>query len=299
MDRLHLLGLRTFHAICAQGTLKAAADILGVQPSAVSQQLKQFEDHIGVALFVRNTRSIALTQAGRDLLERTRHILSEAGAAIEAVRAEAGATSGPLRITLPFRAWQSVIAPRFAEFQRRFPEIELDLSIEEELIDIAATGFHAGIRLGDHLQNHMIAKALSPPMPGAYVAAPGYVSRHGLPQIPSDLLAHHCIRHRMKSSGMIAPWEFEVNGELQSVAVSGPLIFNDLRSVVDAALNGFGIGWSLKVGVQDALKAGSLVQVLAAFTPERPRFFIYFPEQLRDLPRLRAFIEHFSIGNAL
>lgn len=294
MDRVHLLGLRTFHAIAEQGTLRAAAGVLGVQASAVSQQLKQFEDHLGTALFVRSTRCVVLTDAGEKLRGQTRHILSEAEAAIEQVRSEAIAASGLLRITLPYRAWQIVIAPRLTEFQTRFPDIELDLAIDEDLINIAAAGFHAGIRLGDFLEDQMIAKAVSAPMPAAYVASPSYLERYGTPKVPEDLLRHICIRYRRISSGAIAPWEFRVGGELQTIEATGPLVFNDLRSVVDAARRGTGIGWSLKAGVEDALKSGELVQVLSTFTPDRPRFFVYFPRELRDLPRLRVFIDHFS-----
>jgi DNA-binding transcriptional LysR family regulator len=294
MDRLHLQGLRTFHAIAEAGTLRAAATVLGVQASAVSQQLKQFEDHLGTALFLRSTRSVVLTDAGQKLRAQTRHVLLEAEAAIAQVKSEAVSATGVLRVTLPYRAWEIVVAPRLAEFQSRFPDIVLDLSIDEDLIDIAAAGFHAGIRLGDFLADQMIAKAVSKPMSGAYVASPSYIERYGEPKVPEDLLGHICIRHRRINAGAIAPWEFQVNGELQTVDVTGGLILNDLRSVVDAASRGFGIGWSLQAGVEDALASGTLVQVLSAFTPERPRLFVYYPRELRELPRLRAFIDHFS-----
>ena len=293
MDRVRLLGLRTFHAIAEQGTLRAAAVVLGVQASAVSQQLKQFEDHLGTALFVRNTRSVVLTDAGRKLLAQTRHVLSEANAAIEAVRSEAGAVSGVLRITLPFRAWEAVVAPRLADFQTLFPEIELDLSIDEGLVDITTKGFHAGIRLGDFLEDQMIAKALSKPMQGAYVASPAYLEQFGVPKVPIDLLEHKCIRHRRVNSGRITPWEFLVDREPQVIEGKGAITFNDLRTVVDAARRDVGIGWSLRAGVEEDLRQGHLVQILTEFTPDRPRFFIYFARELRELPRLRVFINHF------
>ena len=295
MDKSTLLGLRTFHTIAEQGTLRAAASVLRVNASAVSQQLKAFETQLGTALFMRNTRSVVFTDAGRRLHARTRHLLGEAEAALEAVRTEAGQTSGPLRITLPFRAWQVLIAPRLATFRQAYPEITLDLAIAEELKDITAEGFHAGIRLGDYLAGDVIAKALSPPMQGAYVAAPAYLAKHPAPMAPSDLLAHECIRHRQLSTDQLAPWDFIVEGETQTIAVPGSLVVDDLRTVVDAARQGFGIGWTLKAGVVDLLQTGQLVQVLAPFTPERPGFHIYFARQMQDLPRLRAFIDQFSM----
>ena len=270
MERAQLLGLRTFHAIAERGTLRAAADVLGVQASAVSQQLKQFEDHLGTALFLRSTRSVVLTEAGQKLLMQTRHVLSEANAAIEQVKSEAVAVSGTLRITMPFRAWELAIAPRLAAFQHQFPKIELDLSIDEDLTDIAAAGCHAGIRLGDFLQDRMIAKAISDPMRGAYVASPEYLDQFGTPKRPQSLLQHMCIRHRQIGSGRIAPWDFVSKGECLTVEATGPLIFNDLRSVVDAATRGVNGGlkachWGgLKACHWGGLKVGHLVPRLGA-----------------------------------
>lgn len=294
MKRANLLGLRTFHAIAKHGTLRAAAHSLGVQASAVSQQLKQFEDHLGTALFLRNTRSVVLTDAGEKLFRQTRHILSEADTAIEQLRSEAEDVSGTLRVTMPFRAWEAAVAPRLCTFQQKFPRIKLDLSIDEDLVDIVAEGIHAGVRLGDFLQNQMIAKAISPPMIGAYLASSAYLEQFGTPKHPIDLLEHNCLQHRQIGSGKCAAWEFVVDGKHQTVDALGSIVFDDLRTIVDATIRGFGIGWSLKSGVLNELATGQLTQVLEEFTPDRPSFYIYFPRELRDLPRLRAFVDHFG-----
>lgn len=294
MKRAHLLGLRTFNAIAEHGTLRAAAGALGVQASAVSQQLKQFEDYLGTALFLRNTRSVVLTDAGQKLLRRTQHILAEADAAVEQIRSDAGEVSGTLRITMPFRAWEATIAPRLAGFQAQYLNIKLDLSIDEGLTDIVREGYHAGVRLGDFLQEQMIAKAISPPMSGAYFASPDYLDRFGTPKHPRDLFAHICLHHRQVRSGNLTPWEFVEEGERQIIDCPKSIIFNDLRTIVDASVRGLGIGWSLRSGVEQELATEQLIQVLKEFTPDRPRFFIYFPRELRELPRLRAFIEHFG-----
>lgn len=296
MNRADLHGLRTFLAIADIGTLRSAADALGVNPSAVSQQLKTFEDSLGTALFVRNTRSVALTDAGRALRDRTHNLFAEIDAALTATRSAAGTTSGQLRITLPYRAWQLIIAPRIAGFRDTYPEIELDLSVDEELTDIVAGGFHAGIRLGDYLADEMIAVALTAPQAATYVATKEYLARQGTPETPADLLHHDCIRYRQISTGQIAPWRFIVDGADTEVEVTGNLVFNDLRSVVDAASRGLGIGWSLRAGVAGQIESGELVEVLADHTPDRQRFYLYYPKQLKSLNRLRAFIDHFAIG---
>lgn len=294
MDRMDLSALQTFVAIADEGSLRAAARRLGVNPPAVSAQLKAFETRIGCALFLRSTRAVRLTDAGEALYDRSKHLLDGLGAALAGAREAGRARSGLLRITLPFRAWQLVIAPRLAAFQAAFPDILLDLEVAEGLTDILRQGFHAGIRLGDYLQDDMIAVALSPAEPAAYIAAPAYLARYGAPAEPRDLLDHGCIRHRQVSSAQIAEWRFNTpDGDLV-VDVKGKLILNDLRAVVDAACYGFGIGWSLRRGIETELKDGRLVQVLTGFTPVRPGFSLYFPKSLQQLGVLRAFIEHFK-----
>lgn len=296
MDRADLQGLRTFLAIARSGTLRSASDALGVNPSAVSQQLKTFEDSLGTALFVRNTRSVAFTDAGQALHDRTHRLFAEIDAALRAARSTASATSGQLRITLPYRAWQLAIAPRIDAFITAHPDIELDLAIDEELTDIVSGGFHAGIRLGDFLADEMIAVALTQPQTATYVASPNYLARCGIPKTPADLLQHDCIRYRQISARQIAPWRFIVDGAETHVGVTGTMVFNDLRSVVDAAERGLGIGWTLRAGVQAQIDTGELVEVLPDYTPDRPRFYLYYPRQLKSLKRLRAFIDHFAIG---
>lgn len=297
MNRVDLNGLRTFLAIAESGTLRSAGDILGVNPSAISQQLKAFEDSLGTAVFVRNTRSVAFTDAGKNLYDRTHNIFTEIDAALNATRSTANVASGQLRITLPYRAWQLAIAPRIKAFNDAFPDINLDFSIDEDLIDIVSDGFHAGIRLGDYLADEMIAVALSKPQTATYIATNDYLAQNGTPKIPADLLQHDCIRYRQISTGQIAPWRFVVDGAETQVAVTGNLVFNDLRSIVDAASRGLGIGWTLRDGVEAQIASGALVEVLPDCTPDRPRFYLYYPKQLKNLNRLRAFIDHFAVGS--
>ncbi len=295
MNRADLTGLRVFLAITRSGTLRAASRELKVNPSAVSQHLKAFEDAVGVSLFIRNTRSVVLTDAGQALFDRTHHLIAGVEAALESTRQARAVSAGQLRMSVSFRAWQLAIAPRLSAFRERYPEIELDLSISEDLTDIVSGGFHAGIRLGDYLSENMIAVALTDPQVGTYVASREYLARHGTPKDPADLLDHHCIRYRQISAGRIAPWVFEIDGAETEIAVDGSLVFDDLRSVVDAAQAGFGIGWSLRAGVADQIADGTLIEILPGQAHPRPRFYLYFPKQLQEMTLLRAFIEHFSV----
>ncbi|MES1935458.1 LysR family transcriptional regulator [Salinisphaera hydrothermalis] len=295
MDRADLAALQTFVTIADQGSLRAAARVLGVNPPAVSHQLKAFETRLGTPLFLRTTRAVTLTDAGRAVYDGSAHLLNTVEETLEAVRDVRRARAGRLRITLPFRAWQLIIAPRIDAFQAAYPGIELDLTIDEALVDLAAHGFHAGIRLGDYLQDTHVAVRLSESEPGAYVASPQYLERNGVPATPRDLLDHDCIRHRQSTSRRMAEWRFMTSEGEFAVEPHGRLIFNDLRTVVAAARQGLGIGWSLKRGVQAQLESGSLVQVLETFTPTRPGFCLYYPRSVRQLGLLRAFIEHFRL----
>jgi DNA-binding transcriptional LysR family regulator len=291
MGKLPVSGLEVFLAIAEHGSLRAAAAALGVQPPAVSHQLKAFEDQIGVSVFTRTTRSVQLTDAGRALLRRAGPAVAELSDALEEARGVGGARKGAIRITLPYRAYQLAIAPKLAAFQRRYPDIELELSFNEAVVDIVAERFHAGIRLGDRIDEDMIAVRLTPPLQGAYFASPSYLAHHGRPQQPRDLLRHNCIRYRFIGSGRIAEWQFRGPDGAYSVDVKGSLILNSFHAVVRAALDGLGIGWSLRDGVADELASGRLESVLDPYTPERPGFFLFYPRENARLEILRLFIE--------
>jgi DNA-binding transcriptional LysR family regulator len=291
MKRLPVNGLEVFLAVAKYGSLRAAATALGVQPPAVSHQLKAFEDQIGVSVFARTTRSVQLTDAGRALLKRALPAVGELGEALEEARGVGGARKGTIRIALPYRAYQLAIAPKLAAFEREYPDIELELSFDESLVDIVAGHFHAGIRLSDRIDEDMIAVRLTPPLRGAYVATPSYFARNERPKQPRDLLRHNCIRYRFIGSKRIADWEFRGPRGVYSVDVKGGLVVNSFQVVVEAALDGLGIGWSLRAGVEKELSSGRLDSVLDKYVVERPGFFLYYPRENSRFELLRIFIE--------
>ena len=298
MSRLSLNGLQTFLAIAEQGSLRAAAVSLGVRPPAVSLQLKAFEEELGVSLFTRNTRSVVLTDAGEVLLHKSSSAMDTVRDAIAEARVAGSTRKGSLRISLPYRAYRHIVAPRLTAFQQAYPEIELELSINESLIDIVGERFHAGIRLGDHLQDDMIAVRLTPPMLGATIASPDYLERHGRPGHPRDLLDHNCIRYRRTGSQGLSVWRFQGPEGVFTVDVKGTLILNDFRSVVDAARDGLGLGWSIRIGVEEDLQSGRLESVLDPYALERPGFFLYFPRASLKLEILRLFVDFMKMQPA-
>ena len=231
MKRTPINGLEVFLAIVREGSLRAAARALGVGAPAVSHQLKTLEQKIGVDLLVRTTRSLELTEAGRTLLAGVAPAFKEISAAIEGTRSIGKATTGTLRLTLQRSAYNLIVAPALADFQARYPEVCLDLSINEGLVDIVKEGFHAGFRTGDRLTTDMVAVRLTGPLTPCYYAAPSYLALYGRPKHPRDLLNHKCVRYRGVTANRIWDWQFLEDGQVKTVDPADPpgLRFHVLR----------------------------------------------------------------------
>jgi len=291
MKNLPLSGIEVFLAIVRHGSLRAAARSLGLGAPAVSHQLKALETALGVSLLTRTTRSIRLTEAGKALLRGAGPAIDQLCEAVDEAREAGKAKKGVLRLTLPWSAYNIAIEPVLAEFQALYPEICLEMSFDEGLVDIVQSGFHAGIRLGDRLTADMVAVRLTPALHSAYSAAPSYLDLHGRPGHPRDLLTHKCIRYRFVSANRIADWLFRENGRDFTVDPPTGLVFDNFRSVIGAAREGHGIGWSLREVVRHELERGELETVLDRFTVDHPPFYLYYPQQHRRLELLRIFID--------
>lgn len=291
MTRLPISGVEVFLAIVREGSLRAAARSLGVGAPAVSHQLKALERRIGVNLLVRTTRSLELTDAGRTLLAGAAPAFEEIIDAIEGSRRIGGSNSGTLRLTLARSAYKMIIAPLLAEFQARYPEVCLELSINEGLVDIVKDGFHAGFRLGDRLTTDMVAVRLTGPLTPCYSAAPSYLAAYGRPQHPRDLLAHKCVRYKFVTAKRIWDWQFVEDGQVKTVDPPTRLVFDSMQSVMLAVRDGHGIGWSLRAVIEDDLQSGALETVLDSYVTTLPPFYLYYPEQNRRLELLRLFID--------
>lgn len=298
MERLPLSALEVFLAIAEQGSLRGAAESLGVRSPAVSYQLKALEARIGAALFVRTTRSVRLTDAGRSLLARARPAMAELGAAFEDARAAGSARKGTVRLSIPYVAYELTVARKLAAFQSAYPEIEVELSFDEAFVDIAAQGFHAGVRLGDLIREDMIAVRLSPPVQEVFFAAPSYLDRHGRPERPQDLLRHNCLRYRYIATKRIADWQFRGAEGAGTIAVTGNLIVDSTNALLSSARDGLGIGWLFRPSVEQDLHAGTLESVLDAYAVERPGYFLYYPKANARIEVLRLFVDFMKAHSA-
>jgi len=290
--RLPLATLEIFTAIAEHGSLRAAANALGIKPSTVSHQLKNLEDRIGTALFIRTTRSLSLTEAGRALLRGTSPAFRQIADALESARTTGHAARGVLKLAMPELAYRLVVAEGLPGFRAAYPDIEVELSLTDAFEDILGAGLHAGIRLGDYIAQDMIAIRLTPPLRLSVLGAPSYLETFGTPERPQDLLDHECIRYRFHSSGKLAPWICLEDGGETEVQVNGNLIVNTLPVIVDSARRGEGLIFVLEAFAADEVAAGNLVPVLEDFMPDMPGFFLYYPREYRNMVPLRLFIEH-------
>ncbi len=286
--------LSVFFAIAHHGSLRGAGDFLGIGSPAVSQRLKVLETALDTRLFLRTTRSVELTEAGRLLLARAGPAATEIQDALRAVRGLSTTERGQLRITLPNGAFRLALAPRLAQFSEAYPDIELALSFEEAFVDLISEGFHAGVRLGGAIHGDMIAVPITAPLQDAYVAAPCYLSRRGTPETPDDLLSHNCIRYRYKSSGLPYPWRFQTPAGETSVEVAGGLVVDNFDAAIEAARAGCGVAQNFRAEVSDDLETGQLVSLLDAYAMNRPAFHLYFPREYATLRVLRAFVDFFK-----
>ncbi|PSL19387.1 LysR family transcriptional regulator [Shimia abyssi] len=290
--RLPLATLEVFTAIARHGSLRAAADVLGVKPSTVSQQLKSLEDQLGTALFIRTTRSVSLTEAGRALIRGAGPAFDQLGEAVQSARTTGHAARGTLKLALPEFVYHLFVGPVFKKFCAAYPEIEVELSLTDALSDILGEELHAGFRLGDRIAQDMVAVRLTQPLPLSVVGSPEYFAIHGTPQSPKDLLNHNCIRYRFQSSGRIAPWDFEAAGGGFTVDVKGTLVTNTLPSSVDLAKQGLGLIQTFQGYVAQEIQAGTLVPILEKQLGATPGIFFYFPREYRSMMPLRLFMEH-------
>src|SRR6516162_3221221 len=218
-------GVEAFLSVAQHRSFRRAAADLAVTPSAISQAVRALEARIGAALFIRTTRSVGLTEAGARFLSRAKPAFEELVAASRVARDLGQRPAGLLRLTAP-RAVTSHLLDLIASFHRACPEVELEIAASADLVDIAAEGFDAGIRLGQFIEADMIAVRLTPSFPMAVVGSPDYLRRRKPPERIDDLLQHACLRVR-RSNGSIAPWSFVKGNEAVDVIVSGPLIAND------------------------------------------------------------------------
>lgn len=286
-----LSGLRALLCVAHERSFRAAAAELRVTPSAVSQSVRALEERLGVRLLQRTTRSVGLTEAGAQLIGQLEPAFRGIDAALESLGELRGRPSGLLRLTMLRTGYSEVVKPVLARFVAAYPDIRLDLSVDETLANIVADGFDAGIRLGHSLDREMIALRVSPDQQLVVVGAPAYLARRRKPRHPRELHDHDCIQLRKPTSGTVDRWRFLENGEALEIAVDGPVVTNDGAVLVDAALAGLGLAYVFESMVERLVSERRLERVLDKYCPAIPGYFLYYPSRQNLAPKLKALID--------
>ena len=284
-----LTGLIAFARAASLGSYTAAARSLAVSPSAVSKSIQRLEQHFGLRLFSRTTRSLTLTPEGRDLLERTQRLLREAENIEQGVAAARAEPSGMLKVTAPLPVGVHVLAPALPTFRRRYPKLTIDVRLSDRYVDLIEEGVDAAIRVGNPGDTRLIARQLAPHRICAF-ASPAYLAARGKPQHPSDLLNHDCVNFRYQATGQEAQWPFLVGGKLMEFSPQAGLILDVSDAVATALVAGAGIGISATYIAAPYVRRGELVPVLYEHAYDRFNLYALWPESRRSNPAVKAFI---------
>jgi DNA-binding transcriptional LysR family regulator len=288
MLRAGLSELTAFVAIAGQRSFSAAARTLGVSPSALSHAMRGLEARLNVRLFNRTTRSVALTEAGEQLLRRVGPAIADLEDAVNEVASARDRPSGSIRISASESAAKPIVQHVLPAFLAAYPNIHVEIVADTRLVDIVADGFDAGIRVQEDVPRDMIAVKFGADFRFAAVASPEYFTRHEVPKAPHDLAKHRCIRFRFES-GTLYRWDLEHHGKSASVDVDGPMTLGNTNLMVEAALAGIGIAWVPDYLVAGHLAARRLVQVLAEWSPTFAGLCLYYPANRHPPTALRLF----------
>jgi DNA-binding transcriptional LysR family regulator len=279
MQRDGLSDLMAFFAVAEERSFTRAAAKLGTSQSALSYTIRRLEERLGVRLLARTTRRVVPTEAGERLLRTL-------GPAFDIIDTELAALSefrqkpaGTIRINTGEHAAQTILWPALERLLSEYPDIKVEVDIDNGLTDIVAERYDAGVRLGEQVAKDMIAVRIGPDLRMAVVGAPSYFTKRRRPTKPQDLVDHDCINLRLRTAGGLYAWEFEKGGRELRVRVEGRLVFNDTAPILSAALAGFGLAYLLEDHVQEHLESGRLIRVLADWSPPFSGYHLYYPSR--------------------
>lgn len=283
--------LQLFFVIARERSFTKAADKLGVSQSALSHAMKALESRLNIRLLTRTTRSVAPTAAGEKIIACLEPRIADLEQELETLLQMNGTASGNIRLSAAEHAAHTVVWPKLKPFLREYPEINIELVVDNSFTNIIEERFDAGIRLGESIDKDMIAVKIGPDMRLVAVGSPEYFASNGIPKIPHELQDHRCINLRLPTAGGLYHWEFEKEGKQVRVKVEGQLTFNLLSERIDAALSGFGIAFVPEDMIQHFVKSGELTQVLEEWCPYFPGYYLYYPSRKQHPPAFALMID--------
>lgn len=295
MLRSDLPDLAAFATVVEERSFTRAAARLGVSQSALSHAMRGLEKRMGVQLIARTTRSVSATAAGSALLQEVAPALEKIGRAVAETMQLRERPAGRIRLIIPRSAAEIVLMPKLAAFTRKYPDIVLEVTSSNDPVDLVAGEYDAGVQLGEYIQRDMIAVRVTGEMRLAAVGSPAYFQSNPIPRHPQDLKDHPCIGFRF-TNGMYR-WEFEKGRKAITVSPQGPVSFDDPDLVIQAVLDGVGIGTSMEGNLAVLLNRKRLVQVLEDWCPSFPGYFLYYPSRRNQPAALAAFIETLRVSD--
>ena len=298
MDGAEFSQLKAFVAVCDERAFGRAAKRLAISPSALSRIVRSLESRLGIRLLNRTTRSVGLTEAGSILYDRIKPMMVGMEEAVSAVGSFQNEPKGVVRVNLPSIAAQIAILPKLRQFRFTYPDVRLDLVIDNDITDVVAEGFDAGVRIGGQISRDMIAVRITPDLRMAVVGAPSYFANRPLPQAPIDLKDHFCLTYKWKSTGALYPWRFEGVDGVLDVDVENVLTINDTELLLLAARQGLGLAYLIEDVAEPFVKSKELVRVLELFCKVFPGFYLYYSERSHMAASVRAFIDFMKIGSS-
>lgn len=276
--------LAIFAVVAQERSFTRAAARLGMSQPALSRAMRQLEEHLGVRLLARTTRSVAPTQAGEHLLQVIAPRFDEINNELALLSKFRDRPAGKLRITAGEHAAIAVLQPVLAQLLPDHPDLSIEIIVDYGLTDIVAEGYDAGVRLGEQVAKDMIAMRIGPDMRMAVVGSPAYFSRYPKPMIPADLVAHNCITLRMPTHGGLFMWEFEKNGQALKVRIEGQLVFNNIAMRLESALQGLGLAYMPEDAVRPHIEQGHLIRVLEDWCEPYSGYHLYYPSRRQSSP---------------
>ncbi|MBB3138672.1 DNA-binding transcriptional LysR family regulator [Rhizobium pisi] len=293
MRRDEFTEMRAFLEVARERSFTRAASKLGVTRSALSHTISALEARLGVRLLSRTTRDVAPTAAGARLVESIQPHFEGIAAEVSAIRALRDKPSGHIRVVCPDDAVDLVFRSRLPAFLRDYPDISVELIVDNGFTNIVERQFDAGVRLGEAIARDMVAVRIGPDVSYAVVGSPGYFEGRAAPATPHDLTDHNCVNLRLPSSGALYAWEFEKDGREFSVRVEGQLVMTNIGSAINAALDGAGLSYVPRDLVRHYYDSGQLKEVLVDWAPTFQGYHLYYPSRRHPSPAFSAFVEAF------
>lgn len=294
LDPSQLPAMAWFVHVARRRSFTKAALEIGVTRAALSQHIKSLERHLNVRLLNRTTRDMSLTEEGQRLFDALQPALTGIARAVTELGEVGSEPTGQIRLSVSRVAARTLLEPHMAEFLTRYPKLRLELVTDDGFTNIVAAGLDAGIRLGESLEDRMVAVAITPPLEMAIVGSPEYLKRYGVPKSPADLIKHNCLSYRFASSGSIDRWSFDTPGSEARTVVyepQGNAVFNDDDSMMRAALQGIGLIQHIDLCVRPHLESGALVRVLRNLCQPFPGFYLYVPSRAQMPAKTRALVD--------